>query len=168
MRILRVAQKSYPDANGGGPYHVHAMSRDQAKMGHDVTVVTVRTDPERQAAELGIDDDVNFLGHVPYDEMPAMYWSGDVLVLPSRSEGVPRSVLAAIASGVPAVCSRLTQLRELLEGREALVGTESGSAFAESLEEWIAFDRPVEPVDERYAWDSTVDQATDHLNVIAH
>ncbi|ELY45578.1 glycosyltransferase family 4 protein [Natronorubrum sulfidifaciens] len=46
MRILRVAQKVYPDVKGGGPYHVHAMSRDQATMGHDVTVLTVRTDPE--------------------------------------------------------------------------------------------------------------------------
>ncbi|ELZ03353.1 glycosyltransferase family 4 protein [Natrialba aegyptia] len=44
MRILRVAQKVYPDVKGGGPYHVHAMSRDQAAMGHDVTVLTVRYD----------------------------------------------------------------------------------------------------------------------------
>jgi len=46
MRILRVAQTVYPDVKGGGAYHVHAMSRDQAEMGHDVTVLTVRTDPE--------------------------------------------------------------------------------------------------------------------------
>lgn len=46
MRILRVAQKTYPDVKGGAPYHVHAMSRDQAEMGHDVTVLTVRHDPE--------------------------------------------------------------------------------------------------------------------------
>ncbi len=45
MRILRVAQKLYPEVKGGGPYHVHAMSRDQAAMGHDVTVLTVRYDP---------------------------------------------------------------------------------------------------------------------------
>lgn len=45
MRILRVAQKIYPDVKGGAPYHVHAMSRDQAAMGHDVTVLTVRHDP---------------------------------------------------------------------------------------------------------------------------
>ncbi|MFP8953849.1 glycosyltransferase family 4 protein [Natrialbaceae archaeon A-arb3/5] len=44
MRILRVAQKVYPDITGGGPYHVHAMSRDQAAAGHDVTVLTVRHD----------------------------------------------------------------------------------------------------------------------------
>ena len=46
MRILRVAQKCYPDVTGGGPYHVHAMSRDQAAMGHDVTVLTVRASPD--------------------------------------------------------------------------------------------------------------------------
>ena len=40
MRILRVAQKLYPEVPGGGTSHVHAMRRDQAAMGHDVTVVT--------------------------------------------------------------------------------------------------------------------------------
>ena len=44
MRILRVAPWIYPDTKGGGEYHVHAMSRDQAAMGHDVTVLTTRED----------------------------------------------------------------------------------------------------------------------------
>jgi len=44
MKILRVAQKLYPEVNGGGTYHVHALSRDQATLGHDVTVLTVRRD----------------------------------------------------------------------------------------------------------------------------
>jgi glycogen(starch) synthase len=47
LRILRVAQPLYPAVTGGGAYHVHAMSRDQAAMGHDVTVLTVRTDPDQ-------------------------------------------------------------------------------------------------------------------------
>ena len=40
MRVLRVAPWIYPDTMGGGDYRVHAMSRDQADMGHDVTVLT--------------------------------------------------------------------------------------------------------------------------------
>jgi hypothetical protein len=44
MRILRVAPWIYPDTKGGGDYHVHAMSRNQAAMGHDVTVLTTRED----------------------------------------------------------------------------------------------------------------------------
>lgn len=51
MKILRIAQKVYPDVTGGGPYHAHAMSRDQAAMGHDVTVVTVGADLERPHVE---------------------------------------------------------------------------------------------------------------------
>ena len=51
MRILRVAQKVYPDVKGGGPYHVHAMSRDQAAMGHDVTILTVENDSAKTHIE---------------------------------------------------------------------------------------------------------------------
>jgi len=70
MRILRVAQTVYPDVKGGGAYHVHAMSRDQAGMGHDVTVLTVRTDPELPDVEerdgytvVRYDPTVSFLGN---------------------------------------------------------------------------------------------------------
>lgn len=51
MKVLRVAQTCYPDVAGGGAYHVHALSRDQAAMGHDVTVLTVRRDPRRPHLE---------------------------------------------------------------------------------------------------------------------
>lgn len=51
MRILRVTQHLYPDVTGGMPYHVHALSRDQAAMGHEVTVVTIRHDEELLARE---------------------------------------------------------------------------------------------------------------------
>lgn len=51
MRILRVAQKLYPEVPGGGPYHVHAMSRDQAAMGHEVTVLTIRRGPGQPTFE---------------------------------------------------------------------------------------------------------------------
>jgi hypothetical protein len=36
----------YPDVPGGGTYHVHAMSRDQAAMGHEVTVLTIAAEPD--------------------------------------------------------------------------------------------------------------------------
>ena len=51
MDILRVAQTVYPEVKGGGAYHVHAMSRDQAAMGHDVTVVTVGADGDHPRRE---------------------------------------------------------------------------------------------------------------------
>jgi hypothetical protein len=51
MRILRVAQNVYPEQKGGASYHVHAMSRDQAEMGHEVTVLTGRDDPGQPSIE---------------------------------------------------------------------------------------------------------------------
>jgi len=40
LDVLRVASDIYPDVLGGGALHVHEMSRLQAAMGHDVTVLT--------------------------------------------------------------------------------------------------------------------------------
>lgn len=333
MRILRVAQKCYPDVYGGGPYHVHAMSRDQAAMGHDVTVLTVRYDPdlphlerragykvarydpavsllgndvspglarhvmgadefdvvhahshlyfatnvaafrrvrsgiplaitnhglysqnapewlfdlylrslgrwtfnradavfcyteaderrlrefgvrsridvvsngidterftpdgppsdlidhdgpillfvgrlvegkrpadclgvlddlrrdhpnarlyfcgdgplqstlEADAVERGIRDRVSFLGHLPYEEVPAVYRSADVLVLPSRAEGLPRTVLEAMATGTPVVASDLPQVAPVVErgGTTASVG--AVEEFADDVRRLLA------------------------------
>lgn len=40
LGILRVVQSTYPEVVGGVGIHVHDMSRHQANMGHDVTVLT--------------------------------------------------------------------------------------------------------------------------------
>lgn len=40
LRILRVVQSTYPEVIGGIGIHVHDMSRKQAELGHEVTVLT--------------------------------------------------------------------------------------------------------------------------------
>lgn len=359
MRILRVAQKVYPDVKGGGPYHVHAMSRDQAEMGHDVTVLTVAHDddlprheeragytlarfptttellgndisagvanylrraddfdvvhahshlyfstnlaavaarlldvpfaitnhglysqnaPEwlfdfylrsvgrwtfnqadvvfcyteedrKRVQEFGVDsrievvangvdterftpdgeesdridhdgqvvlfvgrlvegkrpgdaveavsrlpDDLNaklyvvgdgprrdeledetdfveFLGHVPYDEMPAIYRSGDVLLLPSRAEGLPRTVLEAFASATPVVSSHLDHTAPIVrEGGETVpVGDIEG--YAAALERVLENRRELgekgrQTVVDEFRWQDTVEQTTAVLESI--
>ncbi|WP_435349080.1 glycosyltransferase family 4 protein [Haloarchaeobius sp. HRN-SO-5] len=363
MRILRVAQKTYPDVKGGAPYHVHAMSRDQAAMGHDVTVVTVRQDPDlphheerdgytvvrydpthsvigndlsagvaeylrhadqfdvvhahshlyfstnlaalkrrlgdvplaitnhglysqtapewvfraylktvgrwtfdqadvvfcytdvdrqrlrefgvtsrirvvpngidterfapdgpesdlvdadgpvllfvgrlvdgkrphdaveaaltvrddhpdatlyvcgdgplreelerRAGEELG--DGIVFLGHLPYDEMPMVYRSADVLVLPSRAEGVPRTVLEARASGTTVVASDLEHIRAIVDGCGQTVPVGDVSGFAGAISRALASrtDGTRNRLDERYDWDQTVRKTTRGLDVPA-
>jgi glycosyltransferase involved in cell wall biosynthesis len=51
MRILRVAQDIFPDMIGGAPYHIHALSRDQAERGHEITVLTISKDDSKPARE---------------------------------------------------------------------------------------------------------------------
>jgi hypothetical protein len=78
------------------------------------------------AGELGIEGAVHFLGHLAYDEMPDVYRAGDALVLPSRVEGMPRTVIEAMASGVPVVTSDLEQVAPVVE-RAGVARCQSGT-----------------------------------------
>jgi len=55
------------------------------------------------ARELGIVNRVRFLGYVPDDELPVLYSSSDVFVLPSRYEGFGLVALEAMACGTPVI-----------------------------------------------------------------
>ncbi len=74
-------------------------------------------DVERRARELGIDDVVRFLGYVPNAEILAWLAAGrvDMVALPSDWEGVPVTLIEALAYGVPAVASDVGGVGELLE-----------------------------------------------------
>ncbi|MDL0123980.1 glycosyltransferase family 4 protein [Halobacterium salinarum] len=93
----------------------------------------LREELEAQVAELGIGESVTFLGHVPYNEMPKVYRSGDVLVLPSRAEGVPRTVLEAIASGTRVVVSELEQVMPIIKGHGETVDSGEVKAYKEAI-----------------------------------
>jgi glycosyltransferase involved in cell wall biosynthesis len=104
----------------------------------DATLVFVgdgplRTELESEAESLGVSDQVRFLGEVGYDEMPFVYRGGDVLVLPSRAEGFPRTILEAIASNVPVVASDLAQFSNVVEGCGALASTGDVYDFSRKL-----------------------------------
>lgn len=60
---------------------------------------------ENLAAELGVASRVNFLGY--RTDMPAVYASMDVFVLPSWNEGMPMSILEAMAAGKAVIASRV-------------------------------------------------------------
>jgi glycogen(starch) synthase len=98
----------------------------------------LREELEAQVRELGIESAVTFLGHVPYDEMPKVYRSADVLVLPSRAEGVPRTVLEAMASGIPVVVSDLDQMADIIDETGRTVSPPDPDKFSRALRETLA------------------------------
>ncbi|SEV81754.1 glycosyltransferase family 4 protein [Natrinema salifodinae] len=128
----------------------------------------LRDNLERRAAELDISESVHFLGHLSYDEMPTVYRSSDVLVLPSRAEGVPRTVLEAISSGLPVICSQLDQLQELVAGRGTLVDIDAGESIAQSVSNWLASGQDIATLEDEYTWQTTVERTTDRLRSIAY
>jgi glycosyltransferase involved in cell wall biosynthesis len=120
-----------------------------------------------RATELGIGERVIFTGLVQGEEKVRLLHSADVFVLPSFSEGLPMSVLEALACEVPVIATRESNVGELLaEGagwecaadvdsiagalREAVSASES-----ERAERGSAGRRAIEA---RYGWPSVVSE----------
>lgn len=75
---------------------------------------------ERQAQRLGLDRRVRFLGLVR--DMEPVYGALDVLVQPSDLEGTPRTVLEAMARGIPVVATAVGDVPFLVrDGYEGLL-----------------------------------------------
>jgi len=69
------------------------------------------------AAELGIAGRVRFIGYL--DDLSGHLAGAELLVLPSRHEGMPNVVLEAMASGCPVAATRVGGVADLIEdGRE--------------------------------------------------
>ncbi len=70
---------------------------------------------ERQAGGQGLSGRVIFLGH--RDDAARIVGALDLLMIPSRSEGIPMVLLEALASGTPVVASRVGGIPEVVEDR---------------------------------------------------
>lgn len=91
-----------------------------------------------QVKGLGLEDRVKFLGYVA--DMPALWPALDCLLLTSRYEGLPITILEAMACRVPIVASNLDGMREILrDGENAdLVPPGEPEPYAERLRRLIA------------------------------
>jgi glycosyltransferase involved in cell wall biosynthesis len=87
----------------------------------------------RRAAELGLDGAVVFTGF--REDVPRLLRSFDVFALPSIHEGLPISLLEAMALGTPAVVTDAGGIREVVrDDREAVVvPTHDSTALAAGL-----------------------------------
>lgn len=86
-----------------------------------------------QAKRLGIADAVDFLGQLPAGpRIRDVLDSADLFVMPSRTEGLPRALIEAMARGMPALGTRVGAIPELLEPPE-LIDPGSASALADAI-----------------------------------
>jgi glycosyltransferase involved in cell wall biosynthesis len=95
---------------------------------------------EQQATDLGLNDNVKFLGFLPDDQLPIAYQAADLSVMPSQSlEGFGLSVLESLACGTPALCTPVGGMPEILEPFSPNLITASceATAIAERLEKLL-------------------------------
>lgn len=86
-----------------------------------------------------IRDKVTFLGWKKLEELPDIYRSADVFILPSVMEGMASVALQAIACGLPIIASRVEGFQEVLEDNVNGLSAEYKNpiAFANAIEKLI-------------------------------
>ncbi len=94
-----------------------------------------KSELEARCLSLGILNQVRMLGVVK--NVASIYAKSDVLVLPSYSEGVPRVIMEAFASGVPVIGTDINGIRQLVTPNKTgfLVPVADAEAIARCLEQ---------------------------------
>jgi len=67
----------------------------------------------QQVKQLGLDQEVKFLGHIPRPHLPVLYQEAAAFVLPTVMETFGQPFVEAMASGVPVICADTEFAREI-------------------------------------------------------
>jgi glycosyltransferase involved in cell wall biosynthesis len=73
---------------------------------------------------------IHFTGLLPHHEVPKMYLSADLFVLPSFYEGCPTTMIEAMTCGCPVVASKTGPCPEVSAGAAVLADPHDASDFA--------------------------------------
>lgn len=125
----------------GHEYLLDALARLKTLGLNDIMLLVAGDGPlmgllRSRAESLGIADQVRFLGHVAHDRLLSLYAAGsvDLCVLPSSFEGIPVTLMEAMAHGVPVLATTVGGIPELCgEGCGVLVPPEDPEALAEAI-----------------------------------
>lgn len=113
---------------------------------------------------LGLGEKIHIKEFVPNMEMPAIYQNADIFVLPSLMEGVPRTILEAMACGLPIICTDLPQLRHIVDQCGTMVPVKDSKSLAQAISQIVSDDALAQKqgkcgrarVEKDYSWDDTV------------
>jgi glycosyltransferase involved in cell wall biosynthesis len=102
------------------------LPRILARLEPFVTLTIAGNGPDLAALQKrcsGLDGRIQFLGAVPADKIPALLAQHDVLIAPSRFEGLPLTVLEAMLAGCVPVASRIKGVTDTIidHGRSGLL-----------------------------------------------
>lgn len=110
----------------------------------DIRLTIVGEGPERSRLQglihdMNLGDRVHLKGYVPHEQLPQIYRSHDVFVLPSDNEGMSNTALEALASGLPLVMTRTGGAVELLvdKGNGVVLASGTSSHITAALRRYM-------------------------------
>jgi glycosyltransferase involved in cell wall biosynthesis/GT2 family glycosyltransferase len=133
----------------GLPFLLEAMARLHTSLPRATLTLVgdgpMRPQLEAQSQVLGLQTCVRFIGALPNTQLPAHYRRATVCVAPSvvtaegDQEGLPVTLMEAMACGCPVVASRLGGIAEVIEHEASglLVAPADASALASALERML-------------------------------
>lgn len=122
---------------------------------------------ETRARELGVAERVRFLGSRPAAEVAKLLAAADVMVLPTRAEGIANVWVESLACGTPVVTCDAGGVRDVIDRPAAgrIVAREA-KALAAGVAEMLA-DPPAQAearkAAERFSWDRNARELHAHL-----
>lgn len=121
-------------------------------------------DMRRMAGELGIENSVQFRGHVP--RVKNLLQAADIFVFPSLQEGMPNSLLEAMACGLPPVATRIGGVEDIIVDGEngILIEPADVASLAAGLRRLLADEklastmasRASQTIQDHYSLDGTI------------
>ena len=140
----------------------------------DYTLLMVGRGPQkddclRMIEELNLTEKVVLRDFVQNKDLPGIYQQSSLFVLPSLVEGVPRTILEAMACGVPVACTELPQLVKIVSGCGLLFPLKDPEALAAALSEVLLDSSLAEKFSENgrrnaienYSWKETVEKTVE-------
>ncbi|MGM5470822.1 glycosyltransferase family 4 protein [Flavobacteriaceae bacterium LMO-SS05] len=115
LNILSVGRSHWAK---GYPYALDAMAALKSKqVSFHYTLVGVAEDEALrfQRAQLGLEQEVTFLGMLPFEAVKVLQQQADVLVLPSVEEGIANVVLEAMVLGTVVVSTDCGGMHEVIQ-----------------------------------------------------
>ncbi len=89
---------------------------------------------KQYAAQLGVEDRIEFLGYISRKELDVFLNEVDLFVLPTKAEGLPRVIIEAMAKGLPTITTPVSGCPELIS-QHFLVEYDDVACLADRIKE---------------------------------
>lgn len=91
------------------------------------------TEAKQRASDLGLSENVRWLGSTPSTDLAALYCGATAFVFPSEYEGFGLPVVEAMACGAPVICSNAASLPEVVSDAAILVNPRAVDEIASAI-----------------------------------